>query len=169
MTAAQLHSWRQRYDSAAAHVTTSPLDSAGWARCYSSDMKRAYATARAVYSGEIVQTPLLREAEMAEFRTGGLMLPVWSWRWVLRFAWMTGHASQRSARDDFLRRVRAVADLVGSVEGDVLLVSHAGMMAYLRKELLRRGFQGPRFRIAEHARLYVFDRNARPRSRDAKA
>jgi hypothetical protein len=28
------------------------------------------------------------------------------------------------------------------------------MMMYLRKELLRRGFQGPRFGIAQHARVY---------------
>ena len=71
---------------------------------------------------------------------------------------MTGHRSQRSSRDDFLRRVHAVAELIESDDTDVLLVSHAGMMAYLRKELLRRGFEGPKFRIADHARLYVFER-----------
>jgi broad specificity phosphatase PhoE len=71
---------------------------------------------------------------------------------------VTGHRSQRAARDHFKRRVQAVADLAEAGEGDVLLVSHAGMMAYLRAELVRRGFRGPQFRIAEHARLYVFER-----------
>jgi hypothetical protein len=39
-----------------------------------------------------------------------------------------------------------------------LIVSHAGMMFYLRKELLRRGFYGPKFGIADNGRLYVFER-----------
>ena len=158
MTAAELHAWRKRYDTAEAHPTGVTLDSTGWPRCYSSDMTRAYATAQTLYSGEIVQTPLLREADIAEFQTGQLRLPVSLWRWVLRFTWMTGHRSQRAARDDFRSRVQAVADLAESSEGDVLLFSHAGLLAYLRAELVRRGFRGPKFRIAEHARLYVFER-----------
>ena len=158
VTAAELHTWRKRYDAAEAHPTGVTLDSTRWWRCYSSDMTRAYVTAQTLYSGEIVQTPLLREADMAEFRTGQLRLPVSVWRQVLRFTWMTGHGSQRAVRDDFKLRVQAVADLAESGEGDVLLFSHAGLLAYLRVELVRRGFRGPKFRIAEHARLYVFER-----------
>ena len=160
MTAAQLHAWRQRYDRAAIESKAIALDSSQWARCYSSDLQRAYVTAQALYSGEIVQTPLLREAETAEFRTGPLLLPVPLWRWVLRIAWMTGHCSQRASRDDFRSRVQAVADLAEAAESDILLVSHAGMMAYLRRELVRRGFSGPKFQIAEHGRVYVLERNA---------
>jgi broad specificity phosphatase PhoE len=73
---------------------------------------------------------------------------------------MTGHRSQRAARDDFRSRVHAVADLAESAESDVLLVSHAGLLAYLRAELVRRGFRGPKFGIAEDARLYIFQRSA---------
>ena len=120
---------------------------------------RAYATAQALYGDAIIQTALLREPQIARFQTAELQLPVTLWRWILRAAWMTGHRSQRSSRDDFVRRVQAVADLVESSDSDVLLVSHAGMMAYLRRELLRRGFTGPRFRIAEHGRVYLFERN----------
>jgi broad specificity phosphatase PhoE len=158
MTAADLHAWRQRYDEAEARPTALTLGGAEWPRCYSSDMARAAVTARAIYAGEIVPTPLLREADLAQFHTGRLLLPVAIWRWVLRFAWMTGHRSQRAARDDFKGRVKAVADLAEAGQGDILLVSHAGMMAYLRAELVRRGFRGPEFGIAEHARLYVFER-----------
>lgn len=159
MTAAQLHAWRERYDAAPATVQAPTLGSGTWGRCYSSDLKRAYVTAQALYGGEISQTPLLREPDIARFQTGELYLPVALWRWILRAAWMTGHRSQRSSRDDFKRRVQAVADLVESSDSDILLVSHAGMMAYLRRELLRRGFTGPRFRIAEHGRVYLFERN----------
>jgi len=158
ITAAQLHEWKRRYDCAGAHCEAVTLAAANWARCYSSDLKRAYVTAQALYPGEIVQTPLLREPEVAQFETGELLLPIWLWRLMLGLSWMTGHRSQRSSRDDFLRRVHAVAELIESDDTDVLLVSHAGMMAYLRKELLRRGFEGPKFRIADHARLYVFER-----------
>jgi broad specificity phosphatase PhoE len=71
-----VHAWRQRYDAAAAHPTGATLDATAWPRCYSSDMTRAYVTAQALYSGEIVQTPLLREADLAQFQTGRLLLPV---------------------------------------------------------------------------------------------
>jgi len=73
-------------------------------------------------------------------------------------AWLTGHQSQRPARDDLHRRVRAIVDQLEAEPGDTLVVSHAGVMFFLRKELARRGFRGPRFRLAEHARLYVFER-----------
>ena len=51
-----------------------------------------------------------------------------------------------------------MAEMIDSHQEDLLVVSHAGMMLYLRKELLRRGFCGPKFGMAEHARLYVFER-----------
>jgi hypothetical protein len=59
---------------------------------------------------------------------------------------------------------RQVADLVESSDEEVLVVSHAGMMAYLRRELVGRGFAGPKFRLAEHGRLYVFERKSEGRS-----
>ena len=100
----------------------------------------------------------MREAETLPFATGRLRLPLWGWRWVFRLAWLTGHKSQRPARDDLHRRVRALTDLLEAEPVDTLVVSHAGLMHYLRKELLRRGFQGPGFGLAEHGRLYVFER-----------
>src|SRR5687768_7915816 len=93
MTAAQLHVWRERYECAEAHCEAVTLPMANWARCYSSDLKRAYVTAQALYPGEILQTPLLREVEIARFKTGQLLFPIWFWRLILRFAWMTGHRS----------------------------------------------------------------------------
>jgi broad specificity phosphatase PhoE len=157
MTAAHLQTWRTEYD--ASETIAGPIDAGthAWERCLSSDLPRAYTTAKAVYSGEITQTPLLREVEVTRFETGNLQLPVWAWSWVLRLAWITSHPSVRPARDDFMRRVRAVGDLLENGGADTLVVSHAGMMAYLRADLLKRGFSGPRFKLAEHARLYVFE------------
>jgi broad specificity phosphatase PhoE len=102
---------------------------------------------------------LLREAEFAPFRTGKLSLPVFAWRWMLRIAWMSGHSSQRQCRDEFKQRVLAVADDLDQRSGDILVVSHAGFLAYLSAELKRRGFGGPRLRIPENARLYLYVRS----------
>lgn len=159
LTAGQLHEWRLRYDASEALRMEASLDAGGWVRCYCSDLKRAVATAKAMYPGEAIATPLLREPELGPFRKGGLPLPYPLWRWVLRMAWMSGHRSLRGPRDEFLERVAAVANLIESAETDILLFSHAGMMAFLRSELVRRGFVGPKYRVAEHGRLYVFGRS----------
>jgi broad specificity phosphatase PhoE len=158
VTSADLQLWRGRYD--ASEPIVGPLDvrAIAWQRCFSSDLKRAFVTAQAAHSGTITQTSLLREVETLPFATGRLRLPLWGWRWVFRLAWLTGHKSQRPARDDLQRRIRAIADLLEAEPVDTLVVSHAGLMLYLRKELLRRGFRGPSFKLAEHARLYVFAR-----------
>lgn len=157
-TSAELQAWRVRYD----HAPVKPLpvadETPNWARCYASDLTRADTTARALFRGEIITLPDLREAEFAPFATGGLRLPVWVWRQLIHLAWLTDHVSQRAQRDDFLARVNRVADLIESQHEDLLLVSHAGMMLYLRRELLRRGFRGPRFGIARHAQVHVMQR-----------
>jgi broad specificity phosphatase PhoE len=157
-TAGQLYEWRQNYE--ASEVIAGQIDAGTvmWQKCLSSDLKRAYVTAQAAHTGEILQTPLLRELDANPFRTGRLLLPIWLWRVVLHLAWATSHESQRAARDDFMKRVVAVADLLEAERENTLVVSHAGMMMYLRKELMRRGFRGPKFGLAEHARAYVFER-----------
>lgn len=158
LTAAELHQWKQEYDES--DVTPGPIDTGAqaWTRCLSSDLRRAFTTAQAAFPGPIEQTPLLREAEFLPFQTGNLPLPIWVWKWMLRITWMTGHPSQRAARDAFQQRVKTVAARLVSEPGHTLVVSHAGMMHYLRRELLQRGFQGPSFRVADHATLYVFEK-----------
>jgi len=157
-TAAELQLWRESYDTSGTLV--GKFDSGGvhWEACLSSDLSRAMITARSVFNGNVESTPLLREAEFDPFQTGSVRLPVWGWRWLLRFAWMTGHQSQRAKRDEFRQRVLAIADRLSGVERDTLVVSHAGVMAYLSAELRRRGFVGPKLRIAQHARAYIYER-----------
>jgi broad specificity phosphatase PhoE len=161
LTSDELQQWRRRYD--VSETIVGPIDVAGvaWQRCFSSDLKRAHVTAQAAYTGTILQTPLLREVATLPFASGKLRLPLRAWRWMFRLAWLTGHSSQRPARDDLHQRVRAMADLLETEAVDTLVVSHAGVMRFLRKELLRRGFQGPGFRLAEPARLYVVERPRR--------
>ena len=158
-TASDLHVWRQEYDTAQTLAGEFDLGGVVWQACLASDLPRAGITARTVYQGEISQTDLLREAQFALFRTGSLRLPVWVWQWLLRLAWITGHRSQRGCRDEFLRRVLAVAERLSAVNQDTLVVSHAGTMVYLSKELLRRGFAGPKLRLAKHATVYIYERS----------
>ena len=159
-TAAELHAWRHAYDASPAIIGTAELGATEWEECLTSDLGRTVATATAVFAGPVEKTALLREPELAQFETGDLRLPVWIWRWVLRLAWMSGHSSQRAGRDDFRARVKAVADLLEGGTRNVLVVSHAGMMAYLSAELRRRGFSGPKLRIAKHATLYVYEKGS---------
>lgn len=63
-------------------------------------------------------------------------------------------------RDEFRSRVMAVADRLEALKENVLVVSHAGMMIYLTKELALRGFIGPKLRMPENARLYVYEKGA---------
>lgn len=160
VTSADLQRWRVRYDAAEPVIGPIDVSAVKWQRCFSSDLKRAYATARAAYAGIIEQMPLFREADVPALPTGNLRLPVWGWRMLLRLLWFTGHQSQRDARDAFIARIKAIANLLEQEPVDTLVVSHAGVMFFLRKELLRRGFTGPKFSLAETARLYVFERSA---------
>lgn len=156
-TSADLLAWHERYDRAATAVGEFDLGGVEWQACISSDLPRASITARAVFRGNVEQTALLREAQFAHFQTGNLRLPVWAWKWLLRLFWMTGHRSQRECRDDFRQRVFAMADRLSAIEQDTLVVSHAGMMAYLSAELRRRGFAGPKLRVAKHASVYLYE------------
>lgn len=162
-TAAELYAWRQQYDVSPAILGRADMDSFQWSQCISSDMARAVATARTVFPGPFEQTALLREADFAPFGTGGLRLPVLLWRWMLQLSWATGHKSQRACRDEFRGRVMAAADLLEAKAGDILVVSHAGMMAFLSAEFRRRGFKGPKLRMAKHATLYTYEKNPVPK------
>lgn len=158
-TSAELDEWLRRYDVSDVCVGAFDLGGVAWQACHASDLRRARVTAEAVFRGEIECSPWLREAQFGSFGTGGLRLPVFLWRWVVRCCWATGHPSQRAFRDDFRRRVTLVAERIGSLEKDTLVVSHAGMMAFLSVELRRRGFRGPKLREAVHAKVYLYERS----------
>lgn len=156
VSAGQLEAWQQNYDQAEIRKAAFHTADVDWKQCLSSDLPRARSTARAVFAGDIQETELLRELTFSAFKTGNLRLPVSVWKVLVRLAWMTGHASQRTSRDEFLSRVQKMSDLLCTFREDTLVVAHAGMMLYLSRELCRRGFVGPRLRIADHAVTYVY-------------
>jgi broad specificity phosphatase PhoE len=157
-TAADLFEWRVQYERSPAVVGSVDIGQHEWTRCLSSDLERALVTAKAAFPGPVESTPLLREVEFAQFKTGPLRLPMPVWRGVFGLAWATGHRSQRACRDEFRRRVVAVADLLEGVAENTLVVSHGGMMIYLSAELRRRGYPGPKLKHPRHATLYCYQK-----------
>lgn len=161
MTLRDLTQWREEYDKAA--VIPRPINLGGieWRRCFSSDLPRAYLTAQAAFEGPITQMCELREPQVLQSKNNRLKLPFGAWRWILRLAWMSSHSSQRAEKTALIARARSFAEeLLAAAQEDTLVVSHAGIMFFLRKELLRLGFSGPRFGLAENGRLYVFKKTA---------
>jgi len=163
-TSAELLMWRKQYEASQVILGQADLGSFQATECISSDIERAIATAKAVFAGAVEQTALLREPDFAEFGTGDLRLPVWLWRWILLLCWVTGHRSQRACRNEFRHRVVAMAGLLEGKAGNILVVSHAGMMTYLSAEFRRRGFAGPKLRMPKHATLYIYEKCAAPRA-----
>lgn len=161
VTAAEVHQWRHEYDQS--EIISQPVDlgDTHWQHCFSSDLPRAHLTAQAVFRGPIERLAELREVEVEPFNTGRLRLPTLGWRLLVQAAWMTSHHSQRAAKERVLRDARRVVhEMVHPRRANTLVVSHGGMMMFLRRELLALGYAGPKFKLAEHGRLYVFERPA---------
>jgi len=157
-TASELHQWRKLYDAAEPQLGIVDVQPESWPQCWASDTRRTLMTAQKVYSGSVQATHLLREPDIAEFQTGNLRLPYWAWRLVLHMAWLSGHSSQRRMRDDFFQRIQTIIKRLESEQQDTLLVSHAGIMMYLRAALLKHGYSGPKFKFAACGQLYVFEK-----------
>jgi len=157
MTAADVKAWYQEYERS--EVTAKEVDLGGidWRHCYSSSAARAHQTAKAIFPGPIVAMDQLREPDIRQFDTGALKLPFGGWRWLLRLAWMTSHSSQRDVKETFLSNIDGIMETLRSRAPEpTLVVSHAGVMMFLRKAMLRRNFKGPKFGVPEPGRLYVF-------------
>ena len=159
LSAADIQAWQTEYDTSAVIQRPVLLDPAKWERWVSSDVKRARETARAIAAGPWEELQELREPNVSVLRPGTLRLPFAAWRWIFRWMWMTSHRSQQAIKAELLRNVAYVAkEVLAPDHRNTLIVSHAGVMMFLRRELLKLGFVGPRFKLAEHGRLYLFER-----------
>lgn len=159
MTPAQVAQWIAAYE--LAEVTARDVDLGGiaWTRCISSDSPRALKTAQAIFDGPIAATPMLREPVIQPIYRRNIRMPFPFWKMMLRVAWLTSHRSQLEGKTAFLNNVRTFAhDILPQSEENTLVVGHAGFMIFLRKELLRQGFRGPKFTLPDNGKLYVFEK-----------
>jgi broad specificity phosphatase PhoE len=151
--------WFEEYDAAEIEAGAVDLGGVEWKRCYSSDLYRAVKTAELIYPGTITPLKELREIPIDPVFQQDIKLPFLWWAVLVRAAWLLNHKSQRERKTDVRKRIEGVLDqILSQGEEDVLIVCHAALMIFMRKELLKRGFTGPAFRTPENGKLYLFER-----------
>ncbi|WP_195696709.1 histidine phosphatase family protein [Priestia megaterium] len=153
----ELVTWFQEYDESDITYGETDLNNIEWKRCFSSDMPRAHKTAKHIYKQEITLLPELREIPMPIIPVK-FKLPFILWALLFR---MSGLINKQARKDmaETKRKVAAVLDrAISESEDDLLIVSHGGIMKFMRKELIKRGFKGPRFDIAVNGKLYLFEK-----------
>lgn len=154
----QVIQWFNEYDQAEIEESVTHLGGINWNVCYASDLKRAVVTANAIFNGKIIEKADLREFKLCPIFKRNVKLPFIFWPLIIRLAWYLNHKSQITYKIESLKKVKAFVDeLLASHWDNVLVVSHAALMMYLRKELVKCGFTGPRFRKAKNGRLYVYE------------
>lgn len=152
-------SWGLDYDEADVTPNNVITDHTQWDICYASDLKRAIITAQHIYGEDIHTTPLLREVRNDPFIQTNHMLPHGLWRVVGRIAWYQNHKSQTETRRQTLERIHAfLKQLEGKPHKNVLIVSHGFFMHVLIKELMRKGFSGPKVGLPQNGVLYVYEK-----------
>lgn len=158
VSGAELGRWFAEYEEADIELGTTALGDTRWSRCFSSDLPRAAKTAKHVFRGPVRFLPDLREIPAPEFGRW-LKLPVPAWFVLIRASEWINRKSRRDIKEAKRRIARVLDEALSESEADTLIVSHAAMMVYLRKELIARGFKGPSFFVPENGRLYVFEKD----------
>jgi len=155
ISAKEISDWFRVYDQADIEIMNADLGGIQWEHCYASDMPRASRTAEIIYDGGITPMKELRELPPPQFRTGA-KLPFIAWAVLIRVSWLFNRQTREDIRMAKIRINKVLDQIAKEKEQDVLIVSHAALMLYMRKELLKRGFSGPKFQVAENGKLYVF-------------
>jgi len=160
LSAEELMQFFREYDAADVEVADTDLGGIDWQHCYASSMPRAIATAENIYQGSITIRTDLREIPSPEFaKITRMKLPFMVWAILIRLLWFCHHKSYVENRTDVRKRIATVLDEICQQGHDnVLLVCHAALMMEMRKELMKRGFAGPKYNVPENGKLYVFER-----------
>lgn len=161
VTSQELLSWQQEYNESSIEEVGIDHQGQKWSKCYSSDLPRAKTTAYKAYDGDIIFLEELREISIYPVIPSDLRLPLWLHVSLIRIAWFFGHKSQRESKQEVIARINKVLDQAMELGEDVLIVGHGGIMMFLRKEMLKRGFKGPKFNKPENALVYIFDNQTR--------
>jgi broad specificity phosphatase PhoE len=154
----ELLRWFEEYDYCDIEYGEVDLGGIEWKSCFSSDLSRAVRTAETIHNGDVVKMKELRELGAHQVFKSNIKLPMVLWALLIRGIWLLDHKSQVERRADIQRRIRAALDeILSKAEGDILIVSHGALMLFIRKELIKRGFKGPRLRTPENGKLYLYE------------
>ncbi|TWI59286.1 histidine phosphatase family protein [Halalkalibacter nanhaiisediminis] len=157
ITSEELMKWVDEYD--ASDVWENEINcQIKWQKCYSSDLPRAKTTAQKACNGEIIYLKELREITFSPLFHSKVKLPLFLNIFFIRIAWMFNHKSQPKSKREVIKQINDTLDKILHDDEDVLIVGHGGMMMFMRKELMKRGFTGPRFNRPENGQVYVFEK-----------
>jgi broad specificity phosphatase PhoE len=155
----ELLKWVDEYDASDVEENDIDLYDIEWKKCYSSDLYRAVKTAKKAFDGEIIFLKELREISISPFFQTKLKLPLVLHLLFIRIAWLFNHHSQPDNKKEVNNRINGMLDAILHNEEDVLIVGHGGVMMFMRKELLKRGFSGPNFgKTPENGKVYIFEK-----------
>ncbi|WP_088105695.1 histidine phosphatase family protein [Halalkalibacter urbisdiaboli] len=161
VTGKDLMNWVEEYDQSEVEETELDLGAVDWKRCYSSDLPRAKVTARKAFKEEIIYMKELREIGLNPLIKMNIKLPLFIHLLLIRVAWLCNHKSQPETKAEVFKRISRTLDEILKSDKDVLIVTHGGLMLFMRKELIKRGYTGPSFKRPENGNLYVFESNDR--------
>lgn len=158
VTSRELLIWQQEYNES--NIEEVDIDHLGqkWSKCFSSDLERAKITASRAFNGNITFLEDLREMSLYPVIHTEMRLPLWLHVTLIRLAWFLGHKSQKESKKEVISRINRVLDEALVQGEDILIVGHGGIMMFMRKELLKRGFSGPKFNRPENAKVYIFEK-----------
>lgn len=153
--------WIDEYDRG--DIIQKPVDllNIDWNRCYSSDMKRAYETAEAIFDGDIIKTHLLREVKLHPPVDTREKKDYQYWKDICNEAWREEKPNQLETRSDTLKRVNTFLDFIEhkNFGGDrILIVSHVITMRVFEDELIERGFDGGYNEDPDYGKIYLFEK-----------
>lgn len=161
MTSKEFREWSAKYEGAKVIKKNVDMYGIKWDICYVSDLPRAIATAKEVYSGNLKIDKLLREVDNAPFiHTERIRLPFEVWHICGRLAWFFRSKSQPETIEGTRRRIKKFLDRIDWSKESILIVFHGFMLYNLQKELRRRGFQGDKLRVVKNGVLYEYAREA---------
>ncbi|MBU8878383.1 histidine phosphatase family protein [Bacillus sp. FJAT-29790] len=158
ITPSELTKWFKDYDASDIEEGETDLQEIEWEKCYSSDMFRAEKTASAIFDGEIIKTENLREVPAYPLVHRNIKLPYQLWAVLVRLAWLVNHPSQKDSKKSVEKRINLfLDDIISEGKANVLIVSHGALMIFMRRELVKRGFSGPRIGHPANGKLYLFE------------
>lgn len=151
----ELKQWFKEYDIAEIEENEVNLSDVIWEKCFTSDLPRAIETANKIYSGDITQIKELREVQLNLPLKKDIKLPFLLWAILIKLGFLTPAEYIKNVR----KQIESLLDeKLLTHNQDILIVSHGALMIYLRKELLKRGFRGPKFKTPENGQLYIFEK-----------
>ena len=135
------------------------INSDEWDVCYASTLSRAQTTAKTIYNGEIITTPLIVEVPLSAFINTNTRLHYMVWQIVGRIAWLFSLKSQEEVKPQTLLRINEFLTQIKDSENEnILIVSHGFFMKVLVRELKKRGFKGSLDFSPKNGKLYRFER-----------